>query len=328
MAEIVLGLAASHTPQLSSGVNMWEDHGERDRSLKLLGKEGEWVSFDDLVARTSPDIAEELLPEVWEAKYQRVQAAIEEVKSLLAEARPDVVVVIGDDQMELFRAQGIPTFALFTGEELWDEPRSGEEYEVLRPGQRAAQWAIHGDRRNVNRTDGKLGFHLLSVLAEDGFDVTQFSEQPPHSLGHAFTFPRYRLGLDPGIPIVPVFINTYVGPNVPSASRAFALGESLRRGLDSWQPDVRVAVVTSGGLTHFVIDESLDQQVLDGLVAGDRDSFGDLPRNKLRSGNSEILNWVTAAGMLQDRQATVLDYVPGYRSLAGTGTGMAFAFWK
>ena len=52
-----------------------------------------------------------------------------------------------------------------------------------------------------------------------------------------------------------------------------------------------------------------------------------ISRDRLRSGNSEILNWVTAAGALEGLTPAVLDYVPGYRTPAGTGTGMAFARW-
>jgi 3-O-methylgallate 3,4-dioxygenase len=44
--------------------------------------------------------------------------------------------------------------------------------------------------------------------------------------------------------------------------------------------------------------------------------------------SSEILNWVTAAAALDGLAPVVLDYVPGYRTPAGTGTGMGFARWN
>jgi OH-DDVA oxygenase/3-O-methylgallate 3,4-dioxygenase len=89
-----------------------------------------------------------------------------------------------------------------------------------------------------------------------------------------------------------------------------------------------VAVIASGGLTHFVIDEELDRGVLGAIADGDAAALGAVPRGKLRSGNSEILNWITAAGALEGLKATVVDYVPGYRTPAGTGTGMGFARWE
>jgi hypothetical protein len=155
-----------------------------------------------------------------------------------------------------------------------------------------------------------------------------FTKQPAgRTLGHAFTFPRYRLGLPATTPIVPVFVNTYYPPNVPSAARCHALGRELRQAVESWESDARVAVIASGGLTHFVIDEALDRGVLDAIAARDAAALGAIPRDRLRSGNSEILNWVTAAGALEGLSATIVDYVPGYRTPAGTGTGMAFARW-
>ncbi len=74
MAEIVIGIASSHTPQLSSGVDMWPDHAERDRRHpQLLGKDARYHSYEELLDGADPAIARQLLPEVWERKYQRVQ---------------------------------------------------------------------------------------------------------------------------------------------------------------------------------------------------------------------------------------------------------------
>jgi 3-O-methylgallate 3,4-dioxygenase len=98
--------------------------------------------------------------------------------------------------------------------------------------------------------------------------------------------------------------------------------------VETWEPDARVAVIASGGLTHFVIDEALDRRVLDSIAAKDAAALGAIPRDQLRSGNSEILNWITAAGALDGLTPAILDYIPGYRTPAGTGTGMAFAQWE
>lgn len=161
------------------------------------------------------------------------------------------------------------------------------------------------------------------------FDIHRFSVQNEgRSLGHAFTFPRYRLGLPAETPIVPIFINTYYPPNVPTPRRCHLLGRVLAEAIRDWPQDLRVAVITSGGLSHFVIDEELDRRVLDAIAAGDPAPLVSIERNRLRSGNSEILNWITAAGALTGLRADFVDYVPGYRSEAGTGTGMAFAAWS
>jgi 3-O-methylgallate 3,4-dioxygenase len=329
MADIVIGIASSHTPQLSSGVDMWPDHAARDQRYSLLGKDAAYHTYDELLAGADPGIADELRPEVWERKYQRAQTAIDSLSAALAGARADLALVIGDDQRELFIDDGIPAFACFTGAELTDMAPDAETFAKIPLGIQAAYWAVHGEEPATHPVARELSAHIAERLSLDDFDLTVFTRQPAgRTLGHAFTFPRYRLGLPAGTPIVPVFVNTYYPPNVPSAARCHDLGQALRRAVESWPQDARVAVIASGGLTHFVIDEELDRRVLDCITAKDAAGLRAIPRARLRSGNSEILNWVAAAGALGGLTPTVLDYIPGYRTPAGTGTGMGFAYWN
>jgi hypothetical protein len=330
VADIVFGAASSHTPQLSSGVDMWEDHAARDRrNPLLLGTDAEYHTYDELLETADPAIEKELRPEVWAEKYARAQVAVTDLAGRLAAAAPDIAVVIGDDQREIFRDEGIPAFGCFLGDELLDLPPDPATADRIPAGIRAASWAAHSTTPEPHRVHAGLGAHLIETLVDHDFDVTCFTEQPAgRSLGHAFTFPRYRLGLPAATPIVPVFVNTYYPPNVPSAARGYALGRAVADAVRTWPEDARVAVIASGGLSHFVVDEELDRGVLGALARGDADALRCLHRARLRSGNSEILNWVVAAGALEDRAATVLDYVPGYRTPAGTGAGMAFVAWQ
>lgn len=329
MADIVLGIASSHTPQLSSGVDMWPDHAERDRRQpRLLGKDGEYQGWDEILAAVSPDMERELDPAVWDAKYLRCQDAIASLSERLTKAGPDIAIVIGDDQRELFLDDGIPALACFAGDELVDFPPDDAALARMPQGIRAASWAVHADHPERHPVSAELGRHIAEQLAGADFDIMLFTQQPAgRTLGHAFTFPRYRLGLPATTPIVPMFVNTYYQPNVPSAARCFALGQVVRRAVENWDPGAKVAIIASGGLTHFVIDEDLDRRVLAGITDHDPQLLTSLSRAHLRSGNSEILNWVAAAGALEGLAATAVDYVPGYRSPAGTGTGMAFAYW-
>jgi hypothetical protein len=332
MAEIVVGIASSHTPQLSSGVDMWTDHADRDRRVgeqsRLLGKDGEYHSYDEILALADPAVGQQLNESVWDAKYRRAQDAIARLTERLAKAEPDIAVVIGDDQRELFQDDGIPALACYAGDELVDFPPDAATRERQPKGIRAAAWAVHADQPERHPVDAALSRHVAEQLALADYDISLLTQQPAsRSLGHAFTFPRYRLGLPATTPLVPIFINTYYQPNVPSAARAYGVGQVIQRSVQSWQSDARVAVIASGGLTHFVIDEELDQRVLAGITERDASLLTSLPRASLRSGNSEILNWVAAAGALEGLTATAVDYVPGYRSPAGTGTGMAFAYW-
>lgn len=331
MAKIVLGLASSHTPQLSTTTDWWTDHADRDRrNSELLGRDGELHTYDELLAvpewNTS---AERLTPDTWQHCYQRGQDGVAALAKELAAADPDVVVVIGDDQSELFLDDGTPMFAVFYGEQIADMPYTAEKLASVPAGIRAAAWAQHSETVERYPVPAGLGRHVVESLAIEEFDVTAFTRQPEgRSLGHAFTFPRRRLMGETIIPILPVALNTYYPPNVPSPRRCFQFGRAVRRAIESYPEDLSVAVVASGGLSHFVVDEELDHRVIEGLRTNDVDALATIPRRFMRSGTSETLNWIAAGGALENLAMELIDYVPAYRSPAGTGVGMAFAVWR
>jgi hypothetical protein len=89
-----------------------------------------------------------------------------------------------------------------------------------------------------------------------------------------------------------------------------------------------VGVVASGGLSHFIVDEALDRHVLEALAEKDAGAVAALPPAQLESGNSEIRNWIAVGGAVEHLRMQLVDYVPCYRSEAGTGVGMAFAVWE
>jgi 3-O-methylgallate 3,4-dioxygenase len=63
------------------------------------------------------------------------------------------------------------------------------------------------------------------------------------------------------------------------------------------------------------------------LREGDADTLTSLPTTRLNSGSSEIRNWIAMAGAAAGLSLQWSDYVPCYRSLAGTGTAMGFGIW-
>ena len=91
--------------------------------------------------------------------------------------------------------------------------------------------------------------------------------------------------------------------------------------------DARVGIIASGGLSHFLVDEDFDRAILKACADKDAKFLQNLPRNKLHAGSSEILNWVGIAGACEHLDLNWFEYVPGYRTPAGTGTGLSFASW-
>ena len=89
-----------------------------------------------------------------------------------------------------------------------------------------------------------------------------------------------------------------------------------------------MGVIASGGLSHFVVDEALDLQVLDAIRNKDSAALAALDPKLLQAGSSEIRNWLVVGELARDLDLDWVEYQPGYRTPALTGTGLAFAAWK
>ncbi len=165
---------------------------------------------------------------------------------------------------------------------------------------------------------------------QDTFDVASLREFTPlcQTIPHAYGFVYRQIMGDCAVPSVPVFIDTSYAPNQPTVRRCHEFGKSIVRPTQSWKSNARVALIASGGLSHLVIDEQVDQIVLDALRSGDITELAKLPESFFQSGTSEIKNWVPVAGAMAELRLPMIlvDYVPCYRSEAGTGNGMAFVY--
>ena len=179
----------------------------------------------------------------------------------------------------------------------------------------------------------ELGRYLIESLVEDGFDMAHTNKLPEgrHGgvIGHAMNFVYRRLMNNEVIPNVPIQVNTYYPPNVPSARRSYKFGQALRRAIEAWDSNKRVAIIASGGLSHTVIEEDLDERIIDGLKHSDVSKLTDYPDVRFRAGTSEIKNWIILAGAMADDglKMNLVDYVPCYRTEAGNGCAMGFAEW-
>ena len=319
MARIVLGLGTSHSPQLNTPPDLWPLHVERDRANPDL-------DFETLRRERESWARNELTPEKWRARHEASQKAIAALAETLAKVAPDALVIIGDDHHEWFHDDNMPALSIYWGAAVENFPPARE---TLQPSLQPAYWAYYGD--GVSRkfpVASALARHLVEWLVSEEFDVAHSCRQREGApFGHAWGFVHQRLMGSQIIPIVPVMLNTYYPPNQPTPKRCYALGRALRRAIEAWDGAQRIGVVGSGGLSHFVIDEELDQRVIRGLKERDAENLAALPIEKLNSGSSEIRNWIVAAGALEHLDMHLIDYVPCYRSPAGTGCAMAFATW-
>jgi hypothetical protein len=169
---------------------------------------------------------------------------------------------------------------------------------------------------------------LIGALVDAEFDIARCNKlREEIGVGHAFSF-LYRRILPGGkLPMVPVMVNTYYPPNQPTPKRCYAFGRAVRKASNRGRVTRRSRSWPSGGLSHVVIDEEIDAMTIDGLKNKKPEMLFKLPRERLRGGTSEILNWVALAGAMEDRELKYFEYVTTYRSPAATGCGMAFAYW-
>ncbi|WP_117000312.1 extradiol ring-cleavage dioxygenase [Desertimonas flava] len=324
MAHLVGAGASSHSPLLLANPSLWRERAHQDRSnTQLYDSSGRLRTYDELEAEAGDRFAAELSDDVWAARFEACQQGIRRVGQTLRDLELDAVIVVGDDQAELFDESNQPALALYWGEtwETAELPFHGSDFfDAVKAGY--AMDAVHRFQGA-----GDLARSILASLCDAGFDATSVASQPPgKGFGHAFGYVGERLLGTRELPIVPLLLNTYFPPNQPTPRRCVQLGDALRNAIEAAPGDARVAIVASGGLSHFVVDEALDERVLDGVRTGKTEDLAEIPTALLRAGSSEIRNWITVVAAMQNG-ASWHDYAPCYRSPAGTGCGMGFAVW-
>ncbi len=317
MASIVLGIGSSHGPSIQTDPGGWPRLGDADTRDPRF-------DYQRLLASAPPDIAEQITPEKQRERHAAAHAAIGKLREALADANPDAVIVVSNPH----RVWPDETRAVFAAMRSASLPVAGRS-----PFDPDARFRTNEERAapDVSPRAGQpeLAEHLIAALNEDGFDVgCADGSREGQALDDAFAYAYHYLLPDDAPPVVPFMVSRYL-PYQATAARCYALGQGLRRAVESWEADARVALVASGGLSHQVIDEALDRGVIAALESGDAPALGALERERLNAapGTPEILNWVTLAGAMAPTRMTLLDYLPCYRSLAGTGHGLTFGAW-
>jgi 3-O-methylgallate 3,4-dioxygenase len=302
-------------------------HARRDEMYAHhLDRDGRRVSYAQLLQAAPAGI--DVSPDTLKLKVAACERSLDRLARAIEAARLDALIVVGDDQHEQYFEDNMPAFLVYCGativnstldlpaeapaywkraRSIYHEPEAPREYPVARP----------------------LALHLVESI--DDFDLAYAEKLArPRGEGHAFGFVHRRLMVGHVVPIVPLVVNTYYPPNQPRPRRCFRLGRALVEAVARFGSTERVGIIASGGLSHFTVDEKLDAEVLAACEAGDEGALAAIPPARLQSGNSEIRNWIVMAGAAAAAglRCAWREYVPLYRTPAGTGCGMAFAFLK
>lgn len=336
MAELTFAFGSSHGPILGP-TESWLRIAETDKKDIRL-------NYDQLLRTAPPGLEAEIAPENMQKNYEAVQKGITELREVVLDNPVDVIVCVSNPHGNVPLNRMQPVFGIFLspeapGAEALERPRLEARGEANGHGNGAPGRAAGGGgrvgpvgRAELFGTDPELADHLMGSLIEDGIDLAcMFEAEPGEGIGrdHAFTviYGTY-LPADSPVPMVPFVISRY-GPNLATPKRCYELGLALRRAIESWKSDKRVALMASGGLSHQILDPELDQEVLKGLKTQDTNLLFSLPQDRLNRGGGtpEIRNWIAVSAAM-GKPVNLVGYVPCYRSLAGTGHGMTFGYWK
>jgi Catalytic LigB subunit of aromatic ring-opening dioxygenase len=322
VARIVGGFATSHSPMLNSPPERWAETAKQELENPRGGGMPIPLDIPALIAERAGWIDKEITLDTWKVRSAACESAIATLGKAIGATGADVAVMIGDDTHEVFMPEEhIPAVDVYWGPEIVHIPHPSRS--------RNLSDAEKAPRMLSGAPD--LGEHLIGSLVEQGFDVshTRRIDERRH-IGHAFDFVYARVLKNDVMPHVPILLNTYYKPNVPRLGRCYAMGKALRRAVESWERNSKVAIIGTGGMTHTLIDEDLDKRVLRMLHNRDEAALPDLPEDEFVFGTSEVRNWMVVAGAMHDSDSEMhlIDYVPCYRTPAGTGCAMGFAYWR
>ena len=182
---------------------------------------------------TLPAAAAGLRPNVSPAT-QRVIDGIYRLRDGLATSRPDCIVMVGSDHLCQFFLNNMPPFLVGKAERVTGPPHYEQRDWQLQPYDAPVE--------------GRLARRILT----QGFEYeVDFAYSDEFVIDHAFTVPLNFMRPQGDLPIVPIFLN-FMAPPVPPARRYLKIGGIVRRIIEEWDEDMRVAVICTGHMTNGV----------------------------------------------------------------------------
>ncbi|NUO73123.1 MAG: protocatechuate 3,4-dioxygenase, partial [Frateuria sp.] len=108
---------------------------------------------------------------------------------------------------------------------------------------------------------------------------------------------------------IPVEVNVLQHP-LPTARRCYRLGQAIRRAVESYEKDIKVAIIGTGGMSHQLtgpnfgaMNEKEDQEFLD-RIENDPDSLAGLTHQTMMEKYGvegiELIMWLVMRGALSN----------------------------
>ena len=231
-----------------------------------------------------------------EPYWQKVFAGYEFSKQWMRQNRPDVIFLVFNDHATAFSLDLIPTFAIGTAAQY----RPADEGWGPRPVP-------------VVQGHPALASHIAQSVIQDDFDLTIVNRM---DVDHGLTVPLSLMcgAQDPKAgawpcPVIPFAVNVVQYP-VPSGRRCFALGQAIRRAVESYDEDLNVQIWGTGGMSHQLqgpraglINREWDTRFLDRLI-DEPAALAQVPHieyvREAGSEGIELVMWLIARGAMAD----------------------------
>lgn len=213
-------------------------------------------------------------------------------KRWIAEQKPDVVILVYNDHASAFSLEMIPTFAIGCAESFAPADEGWGPRQVP-----------------VVQGHPELAWHIAQSTILDEFDMTIVNKM---EVDHGLTVPLSLLfGKVDAWPckVIPLAVNVVQYPP-PTGNRCYNLGKAIRRAVESFDPDLKVMIWGTGGMSHQLqgpraglINAEFDQAFLDDLT---KDPAGLAKRphiDYVREAGSEgieLVMWLIMRGALND----------------------------
>ena len=253
-----------------------------------------------------PDIAR---PE----QRERLYAGFHELGRRLAAARPELIVMFVNDHLQNFPYSNLPAFCIGLADD-YDAPSAGGGKFMRIPPRK-----LRGDR--------DVAMALLEAGLDAGFDFAYSYEIESWD---ELSVPLHFLTPNGDVPIVPIYTNC-AAPPLPRLRRCHEMGAFVGTFLRNHARVRRVALVASGGISHWVgtpetgrINPEWDQRVLDHIARADIDPLLKLTHAEIEreggNGGQEIRNWVGLLGAVPGWKGEPLAYEPVAEWITGCAT--------
>ena len=117
MAQVVAAFGSSHSTMLVSSAEHWQEMFDHvDCRAPINDFDGVPRTFEELLKTTPPDALAKIAAGPMAARHKATMDAMVRLDRDIAASKIDVLVIIGDDQKEVFQDNCRPAIAIYYGD--------------------------------------------------------------------------------------------------------------------------------------------------------------------------------------------------------------------